>query len=62
MEENESVVAYICRIKELRDKLGDIGEKMLNIDLVMITLNGMIDDYQLFIIGLTAMEKSLTFE
>jgi hypothetical protein len=49
---------FISRIKELKNKLGDIGETVSNTDLVMITMNGMTDDYQMFITGLNAREKA----
>jgi hypothetical protein len=49
MEENENISKFLSRIKELKDKLGDIGEKIYSIDLVTITLNGMLDEYQMFI-------------
>lgn len=40
MEENESVATFISRIKDLKNKLGDIGKIMSNTNLVMITMNG----------------------
>jgi hypothetical protein len=46
----------------MEDKLGDIGEKVSNIDLVTISLNGILEDYQMFITGLAAREKDPTFE
>jgi hypothetical protein len=46
----------------MKDKLGDIGEKVPNIDLVTISLNGMLEDYQMFITCLTTREKAPTFE
>ena len=46
----------------MKDKLGDIGEKVSSIDLVRITLNGIKEGYQMFIIGLGAREKATTFE
>ena len=49
-------------LKDLRDRLGDIGEKVSDSDLVMIMLNGMTDEYQVFIPGLSAREKAPTFE
>ena len=45
MEENESVSSFISRIKEVKDKLTDIGYTVANDDLVTITMNGMMDDY-----------------
>ena len=62
MEENESAAGFIARVKDLKDRLGDIGEKVSDSDLVTITLNGMTDEYQMFITGLAAREKAPTFE
>eukprot|EP00253_Pinus_taeda_P014112 PITA_14112 len=62
MEENESVSTFISQIKEVKDKLTDIGENVLNGDLVTITMNGMTNDYQMFITGLNAREKPPGFE
>jgi len=58
MEENESVAGFIARVKDTSDKLGAIGEKVSDSDLVMLTLNRMTDEYQTFIIGLSAREKA----
>ena len=46
----------------MKDKLGDIGEKVSNTDLITISLNGMLEDYQNFITFLGVREKALTFE
>ncbi len=46
MEENEYVSSFISRIKEVKDKLTDIGENVSNGDLVTITMNNMTDDYR----------------
>jgi hypothetical protein len=46
----------------VKDKLGNIGETVSNTDLVTITLNGILEDYQMFITGLAAREKPPTFE
>jgi hypothetical protein len=62
MDINEFVSTFLGRIKDMKDKLGDIGEKVSNIDLGTIFLNGMLEDYQMFITGLAAGEKSPTFE
>lgn len=62
MEENESVSSFLSRIKEVKDKLSDIGQTVANDDLVTITMNGMTDDYQMFITGLNAREKPPSFE
>jgi hypothetical protein len=62
MDGNEYVSSFLGRIKEVKDNLGNIGEIISNTDLVTITLNGMLEDYQMFITGLPAREKPLTFE
>ena len=62
MEENESVAGFIARVKDLKNRLGDIGEKVSDSDLVTITLNGMKDEYQMFITGLVAKDKAPAFE
>lgn len=43
MEENESVSNFISRIKDRKDKLCYIGERLSSTNLVTVTLNGMLD-------------------
>ena len=62
MDGNESVSSFLGRIKEVKDNLVNIGEIVSNTDLVTITLNGMLEDYHMFITGLAAREKPPTFE
>jgi hypothetical protein len=62
MDINESINTFFGRIKEMKDKLGDIREKVSNTNLVTIALNGMLEDYQMFITGLVVREKAPTFE
>lgn len=62
MEENETVAAFIASIKDLKNKLEDIGHTVEDTDFVTITMNGVTDDYQMFIIGINAREKILKFE
>jgi hypothetical protein len=62
MDGNESVSSFLGRIKEVKDKLVNIGETVSNTDLVTITLNGILEHYQMFITGLIAREKPPTFE
>lgn len=57
MEENESVVGFMARVKDLSDKLGVIGDKVFDSDLVTLTLNRMTNEYQTFVVGLSAREK-----
>ena len=46
----------------MKDKLGNIGEIVSIIDLVTITLNGMLEHCQMFITGLIGREKPPMFE
>jgi hypothetical protein len=62
MDGNESVSSFLGHIKEVKDKLGNIGETISSTDLVTITLNGMLEDYQMFITGLATRDKPPTFE
>lgn len=62
MNLNETVLEFISRMNELKKKLGDISEVVLDTYLVMITMNGMTNEYQMFITGLNAREKVLVFE
>ena len=62
MEDNEGVSKFISRIKELCDKLGDIGEVVEIYDLVTVTLKGLLPDYKVFISALAAREKIPNFE
>jgi hypothetical protein len=62
MEGNESISSFLGRIKEVKDKLVNIGETVSNTDLVTITLNGMLEDYHMFITGLAVREKPPMFE
>ena len=62
MEENENISSFISRIKDLKDKLGDIGETTSSTNLVTVTLNGMLDKYQIFITILEARDKAPTFD
>jgi hypothetical protein len=62
MDINEIVSTFLGRIKEMKNKLGDIGEIVSNINLVTITLNGMLEDYRMFITCLVAREKTPTFK
>lgn len=62
MNKNETIVAFVARIKDVKDALGNIGEVVSDFDLVSITLNGMRDEFQMFITGLAAREKAPTFD
>jgi hypothetical protein len=62
MEANESISNFVSRIKDLSDKLGDIGEKVSSSDLVTITLKGLVQDYKVFISALSARQTPPTFD
>lgn len=62
MEENEIVVAFIERIKDLKKKLEDIGHTVEDTDLITNTMNGVTNDYQIFITRINAREKIPKFE
>ena len=62
MEENEIVASFISWIKDLKNKLADMSEIVEDADFVMITMNGMIDDYQMFITRISVREKVPKFE
>lgn len=61
MDENESVGGFMVRVKDLKDKLGSLGEKVSDSYLVTLTLNRMTDSYQTFISGLSTREKGPSF-
>ena len=42
IEHKENISYYLSPTKELRDKLGDIGEKISSNDIIIITLNWML--------------------
>ena len=62
MEANEGVRKFISHIKELSDKLGDIGEVVESSDLVIVNLKSLLPDYKVFISVLAAREKPPNFE
>lgn len=62
MERNETVASFIARIKDLKNKLSDIGDVVADTDLVTITNNDVTDDCQMFINGINAREKIQKFE
>jgi hypothetical protein len=59
---NEYVSSFLGHIKEVKDKIVNIGEIVSKTDLVTFTLNGILEDYQMFITGLAAREKPPTFK
>jgi hypothetical protein len=62
MEANESISNFVSRIKDLSDKLGDIGEIVFSSDLVTVALKGLVQDYKVFISALSARQTPPTFD
>jgi hypothetical protein len=62
MEENENISNFLSRIKEMKVKLSDTGEKISSTDLVTIMLNGTLDKYQIFINSLAARGKMTSID
>lgn len=61
-EENENISNIVYKINYFKDKLDGITEKISSTNMVIITLNGMLDEYQIFIFNLTSKEKYLRFD
>ena len=61
MDVNESMNKYLFRIKDFQDNLADIGEEVSSIDLVSITLKGLLLDYEVFISALATRHTLPTF-
>ena len=62
MEANESISNFVSIIKDLSDKLDDIGEKVSSSDLVTVALKGLVQDYKVFISALSARQTPPTFD
>ena len=62
MDANETVAYFISWMKDIKKKLENINEIVADADLVMITMNGMTSDYQMFITQISVREKILKFE
>eukprot|EP00253_Pinus_taeda_P025009 PITA_25009 len=62
MDEREFATAFVARIKDVKDGLGAIGVAVADEDLVAITMNGMHDDFQTFITGVSTREKAPAFD
>jgi len=63
MAEGESVSSYIDKIKEIREPLHDVRDKISNKGMIPITLNGFSNDYaQMFVNNVTSRETIPSFE
>jgi hypothetical protein len=57
MTKVENVVTYLTRLTQVRDELGDMGEAIVDSDLVRTTLNGVSKQWVVFVEGIVAREK-----
>jgi hypothetical protein len=56
MTKAENVVTYLTRLTQVRDELGDVGEAIVDSDLVRTTLNGVSKRWAVFVEGIVARE------
>jgi hypothetical protein len=57
MTKDENVVTYLTRLTQVRDELGDVGEAIVDSDLVRTTLNGASKQWVVFVEGIVSREK-----
>ena len=57
MGKGESVTSYMTQIKQVRDELATIGEKMEDSDLVRTILNGVSKTWHMFLHAIVGREK-----
>jgi hypothetical protein len=62
MAKGESVFSYIEKIKEIRESLHDVGDKISNERMVPITLNGFSNDYEMFVNNVSSRETIPSFD
>ena len=57
MAKGEGVVPYLKRLTQIRDKLGAVGSKTVDEELVRIALNGFSKPWDTFVKGVVTREK-----
>ena len=62
MAKGEGVVPYLTRLTQIRDKLGVVGSKIEDEELVWIALNGFSKPWDTFVKGVVAREKLLDWQ
>jgi hypothetical protein len=62
MTKAENVVTYLTRLTQVSDELGDVGEAIVDSDLVRTTLNGVSKQWVVFVEGIVAREKLPSWE
>jgi hypothetical protein len=62
MSRYENVISYFMRITLTRDQLAAIGEKVDDVELVNVTLNGFTKSWESFVKGVCAREKLPNWE
>ena len=58
MSRSDNVTIYFMRITQVRDQLAAIEEKMEDIELVNVVLNGLSKSWEPFVKGVCTQEKS----
>jgi hypothetical protein len=62
MTKAENVVTYLTRLTQVRDELGDMGEAIVDSELVRTSLNGVSKQWVVFVEGIVAREKLPNWE
>lgn len=57
MQKGESVTFYLTRVQAVRDELATVGEKLVDSELVWVTLNGFTKEWGTFIQGIARRDK-----
>ena len=62
MNKGENMVSYLTRITQVRDELGVVGEKVVDVELVCIALNGVTKPWTIFVESVVAHEHMPTWD
>jgi len=57
MTKTESVAFYLTKLTQMRDDLGAVGEIVADSELVRIALNGVTEQWAVFVEGIVASEN-----
>ena len=59
---NDTIVSYFMRISQLRDQIQTIDELISNKELLIITLNGLLESWDAFATGKCARKDAPNFD
>jgi hypothetical protein len=62
MAKGEGLIPYHTRITQIRDELATMGEKIEDLELVRIALDGFTKSWDVFVRGVVAWEKLLDWQ